>query len=180
MRRRSGFRSIVTYVAAALIFTAATLSLQAQRIPQGTTIVVRNNSTLDSGKVNNGQHWSGTLVGDLSVRGRVVAANGSRVRGVIADAESSGRLSKPGMLALQVTSVNGIAVTTDMYARDGEGHTKSNIAKSAAAPLSALFWAESSAEARARPSEQPREAVPEPLAQQLPARKKQRSTPNRR
>jgi outer membrane lipoprotein SlyB len=33
------------------------------------------------------------------------------------------------MLALQVTSVNGIAVTTDMYARDGEGHTKSNVAK---------------------------------------------------
>jgi hypothetical protein len=129
MRRHSGFRSIVTYVAAAIMFAAAALSLQAQRIPQGTTIVVRNNTTLDSGKVTTGQHWSGTLVGDLSVRGKVIAPDGSRVRGTIADAESSGRLSKPGMLALQVTSVNGIAVTTDMYARDGEGHTKSNVAK---------------------------------------------------
>ncbi len=45
------------------------------------------------------------------------------------DAESSGRLQKPGLLALEVTSVNGIPVKTDMVARDGEGHTKSNVTK---------------------------------------------------
>lgn len=69
------------------------------------------------------------MINDLSVRGRVVAPTGSQVRGRISDAESSGRLSKPGILALELTSVNGIRVTTDMYAVDGEGHTKSNVKK---------------------------------------------------
>jgi hypothetical protein len=68
-------------------------------------------------------------VSDLVVRGSVVAPAGSHVRGKVSDAESSGRLSKPGELAIEVTSVNGIPVTTDMYAVDGDGHTKSNITK---------------------------------------------------
>jgi len=129
MRRYSGFRSIVTHAVAAFTFAAAALSLQAQSIPAGTTIVVRNTSALSSGTATTGQRWSGTLVNDLAVDGKVVAPAGSRVRGTVSDAESSGRLSKPGTLALEVTSVNDIPVTTDMYAVDGEGHTKSNVAK---------------------------------------------------
>jgi hypothetical protein len=129
MGRHSGFRSIVTHAVVALMFAAAAVASQAQRIPAGTTIVVTNTSALSSGTATTGQRWSGSLVNDLSVKGKVVAPAGSRVRGVVSDAESSGRLSKPGMLALELTSVNGIAVTTDMYAVDGEGHTKSNVAK---------------------------------------------------
>ncbi|QNI31093.1 hypothetical protein H7849_18580 [Alloacidobacterium dinghuense] len=129
MRRHSGFTSIVTYAIAALMFVATVISAQAQRIPRGTTIVVRNTDALSSGTATTGQRWSGTLVNDLAVNGEVVAPAGSRVRGTVSDAESSGRLSKPGTLALELTSVNGIPVTTDMYAVDGEGHTKSNVAK---------------------------------------------------
>jgi hypothetical protein len=133
MRHHSGFKSIVTHLVTALVFTAAALSSQAQtsnpRIPRGTTIVVRNNTALSSGTATTGQHWTGTLVGDISVRGTVVARSGSRVRGRIAEAESSGRLKNSGVLALEVTSVNGIPVKTDAFARDGEGHTKSNVLK---------------------------------------------------
>lgn len=131
MHRHSGFRSIVTHAIAAFLFIvgAFTLQAQGQRIPRGTTIVVRNTTELSSGTATDGQRWSGSLVNDLSVNGKVVARAGSRVRGIVSDAESSGRLSKPGMLAVELTSVNGIAVTTDMYAVDGEGHTKSNVAK---------------------------------------------------
>jgi len=127
--RYSGFRSIVPHLAAVLMLTAGAFSLQAQQIPAGTAIVVQNTTALSSGTATDGQRWSGTLVNDLSVNGQVVAPAGSRVRGVVSDVESSGRLSKPGMLALELTSVNGIPVTTDMYAVDGEGHTKSNVAK---------------------------------------------------
>jgi hypothetical protein len=74
--------------------------------------VVRNNTELSSATAETGQHWSGTLIGDLSVNGRVVARDGARVKGRIADAESSGRLSKPGVLGLEVTSVNGIPEAT--------------------------------------------------------------------
>jgi hypothetical protein len=129
MRQNSRVRNIVTQVIVVFIFASAALLSQAQRIPKGTTIVVRNNTELSSSTAETGQHWSGTLIGDLSVNGRVVARDGARVKGRIADAESSGRLSKPGILGLEVTSVNGIPVTTDVYARDGEGHTKSNILK---------------------------------------------------
>jgi hypothetical protein len=80
------------------------------------------------------------MVNDLSVRGRLIARAGSPVRGRIADAEPSGRLSKPGILALELTSVNGIPVQTDMYALDGAGHTKSNVAKiGGAAAVGALL-----------------------------------------
>lgn len=127
--RHSGLRNIVTYAATMLMLAAGAISLQAQSIPPGTTIVVRNSTALDSGTATTGQRWSGTLVSDLSVNGQVVAPAGSRVRGTVSDAESSGRLSKPGVLALELTSVNGVPVTTDMYAVDGEGHAKSNVTK---------------------------------------------------
>jgi hypothetical protein len=119
----------LTSIVASFFLVAALAASSAQRIPAGTTIEVRNNATLDSGTARTGQQWTGTLADDLSVDGKVVAPKGSRVRGRISDAESSGRLQAPGILALEVTSVNGIPVTTDMYARDGEGHTRSNITK---------------------------------------------------
>jgi hypothetical protein len=105
------------------------INLAAQQIPAGTTIVVRNDTALSSATARTGRYWTGTLVNDLSVRGRLIGRAGAKVRGKIADAESSGRLSKPGVLALELTSVNGIPVQTDMYAVDGAGHTKSNVAK---------------------------------------------------
>jgi len=119
----------LTSITAAFLFMAALAASAATRIPAGTTIEVRNNTALNSGTAKTGQQWTGTLARDLSVKGEVVAPKGSRVRGRISNAESSGRLNKPGVLALEVTSVNGIAVTTDMWAVDGEGHTKSNVTK---------------------------------------------------
>jgi hypothetical protein len=126
MRRYSG---ILTSIIAAFFFMAALAAQAAKRIPAGTSIEVRNNTALDSGTARTGQQWTGTLASDLSVNGEVIAPKGSKVKGRISDAESSGRLNAPGILALEVTSVNGIAVATDMYARDGEGHTRSNITK---------------------------------------------------
>jgi len=127
MRRYSG---VFTYIVVAFIFIAATVSSQAaQRIPAGTRIVVRTDAALSSGRATTGQQWTGTMVSDLSVDGKVVAPAGSPVKGRVSDAESSGKLSKPGILALELTSVNGIPVTTDMHAVNGEGHTKSNVKK---------------------------------------------------
>jgi hypothetical protein len=51
------------------------------------------------------------------------------VNGIITDAKPSGRLKGSGILSLQVNSINGIPVTTDTLTRDGQGHTKSNVAK---------------------------------------------------
>lgn len=132
----------LTHFVAACIFIATAVSSQAQRIPVGTNIVVRNDTALSSGTARTGRQWTGTMVNDLSVNGKVVAPAGSKVRGRISDAESSGKLSNPGILALELTSVNGIPVTTDMYAADGEGHTKNNVKKVAGgAGLGAMLGA---------------------------------------
>ncbi len=100
------------------------------RIPAGTTMTVRINDTLESGKATVGQRWTGTLSQDaLGSNGRVVARAGAPVRGTVVESKDSGRLKAPGLLALRVTSVNGTPVTTDVLSRDGEGHTKSNAMK---------------------------------------------------
>jgi hypothetical protein len=102
----------------------------AQRIPAGTEVTVRLAEGLDSGKATAGQTWSGTLVSDVASRnGKVLARAGSPVTGVVSDAKDSGRLHAPGVLSLQLTEVNGVSVNTDTITRDGEGHTKSNVAK---------------------------------------------------
>jgi hypothetical protein len=128
MLRLWGNRGGLALAITAFLFFSA-VALEAQQIPAGTSIVVRNNVELSSATARTGRQWTGTMAKDLTVRGRVLARKGTAVRGRIADAESSGRLSKPGVLALELTSVNGIAVQTDMYAVDGSGHAKSNVAK---------------------------------------------------
>lgn len=100
------------------------------RIPAGTTMTVRVNESLESGKTTVGQRWTGTLAQDaIASNGRVVARSGAPVRGTVVESKDSGRLKAPGILGLRVTSVNGTPVTTDIMERDGEGHTKSNLVK---------------------------------------------------
>jgi hypothetical protein len=102
----------------------------AQRIPAGTEVTVRLAEGLDSGKATAGQTWSGTLTSDVtSPSGKVLARSGSPVTGVVSEAKDSGRLHAPGVLSVRLTDVNDVAVRTDTITRDGEGHTKSNVAK---------------------------------------------------
>ncbi len=113
-------------------------------LPSGTKVIVRLNAELDSGTATQGQAWSGTTASDILVGEKVVVSAGAPVNGVVTDAKSSGRLHSNGELALQVTSVNGIAIATDTLTRDGTGHTKSNVAKigggaAAGAILGGLF-----------------------------------------
>jgi hypothetical protein len=129
------FRHILTRAAAVLAVTAVAMVAHAQdgassgRIPAGTKLTVRTSTELTSATAQAGQTWNGTLVNEVRSGGKVVAPAGSSVSGTIIEAKSSGRLKKPGILSLQVTSVNGIPVNTDTLTRDGEGHTKSNVTK---------------------------------------------------
>jgi hypothetical protein len=148
MLLKSGIRNIVTWTVAVLALATVAASAQdatsTTRIPTGTKIVVRTSTELSSASAQQGQAWTGTLASDLSDHGKVIAAAGSNVNGIITDAKSSGRLKGSGILSLQVNSINGISVTTDTLTRDGQGHTKSNVAKigggtAAGALLGGLF-----------------------------------------
>jgi hypothetical protein len=133
MLQKNSFRNILTraFAVIALIAVAAGAQETAStaRIPAGTKIVVRTSSDLSSATAQAGQSWTGTLVSDVSSGGQVVAPAGSNVKGIIIQAKPSGRLKDSGTLSVQLNSINGVPVTTDTLTRDGQGHTKSNVAK---------------------------------------------------
>jgi hypothetical protein len=98
----------------------------AQSIRSGTTIKVRSTNTISSKTAHSGDKWSGTLASDVTSGGKVVAHRGDAVEGTITKAESSGRLSKPGVLTLEVTSVNGMPVATNAWTTEAGSHKKRN------------------------------------------------------
>jgi hypothetical protein len=106
MGRLSGLLSI-----AAL---AVTMAL-GQSIPSGITVKVRNTDTISSKTAHSGDKWSGSLDGDIRSGEKTIAHKGDPVEGVIKEVQSSGRLSKPGSLTLELTSINGQAVSTNAW-----------------------------------------------------------------
>jgi len=121
-------KNISKFLVPAVVLLGSTL-LSAAEIPAGTHVNVRINQSLSSGSAKTGQSWSGTLNGDLSVDGKVVAKNGDAVQGKVTFAKSSGRLSDPGQLSLRLTSINGQSVSSSRVSRKGSSHTKGNVAK---------------------------------------------------
>lgn len=107
------------------------LTIQAAVIPAGTRIRVRVGQTISSDKAKSGDAWDGTLAADLVVNGKVIAKRGDPVRGKVVTAKSSGRLSDPGLLSLQLKAVrvNGHdqPVVTTSVSRKGDSHKGRNI-----------------------------------------------------
>jgi hypothetical protein len=147
MFRGRCFKNIVTRAIAVLALTTIAASAQdtaSTSIPAGTKIIIRTSTELSSATAQTGQSWDGTLVNDIAVKDKVIAPAGSKVSGIITDAKASGRINGSGVLALQLSSINGVNVSTDTLTRDGEGHTKSNVTKigggaAAGALLGGLF-----------------------------------------
>lgn len=102
-------------------------------IPTGTVLNVRVIENLSSDTSQVGDLFHGTLEEDIEVNGRVIFPRGSNVEGRVTDAESSGRLSGPGILELSLTSIKAANVSANVVATplkiEGESHTKSNVTK---------------------------------------------------
>ncbi len=119
---------VLNAVGAALMCAAA---VQAATIPSGTAVRVRLGQTISSEKAKSGESWEGTLARDLVVGEKVVAKRGTPVKGKVVTVKSSGRLSDPGLLQLQLQSirVNGHEqhVVTNTISRKGESHKGRNV-----------------------------------------------------
>src|SRR4051794_18974405 len=89
------------------------IALLATVFPAGQRVRVRLGQTISSATAKSGESWEGTLASDVVVDGKTVAKKGAPVRGRVAEAKSSGRLSSPGILRLKVTSINGMAVNSN-------------------------------------------------------------------
>lgn len=102
-------------------------------ILSGTLLNVRIIESLTSESAQVGDVFHGTLLDDLEVNGKVLFPRGSDVTGRVVDAQSSGRLSAPGILELTLTSIQVSNVSAKLITEplkiEGESHTKSNATK---------------------------------------------------
>ncbi|HSE49390.1 MAG TPA: hypothetical protein VLA96_09310 [Terriglobales bacterium] len=102
-------------------------------IPAGTQITVRMIDKLTSETAQPGQTFRGSLEYPILVSGREVLPRGADVEGRVIAAHKSGRLSDPGVLELELTSVGSgtkkTEIATERFVIKGESHTKSNVTK---------------------------------------------------
>ncbi len=116
-------------VRAAIAVLALAVAAAAATIPAGTRVSVRINSELKSGTQQVGDTFDGVLENAITVNGRTIAPRGSTVHGHVTSAKDSGRLHAPGYIAIRLTDINGIPVSTTAVGRQGKSHTKSNVTK---------------------------------------------------
>lgn len=95
-------------------------------IPAGEVVSVRLDHTISSEKSKPGDTWTGTVHKRLVVDGRTFARRGDRARGIVVNAESAGRLSGKALLELELQSVNGMPVRSEILSGEGKGHGERN------------------------------------------------------
>lgn len=104
---------------------------QSVTIPAGTDLHVILGATIDSGTSRSGDSFEGTLSQPILVDGGVVVPREARVRGTVVEARSSGRLSKPALLSVAVTSVESRGSWVDVHTRpitlEGKSHKKRDV-----------------------------------------------------
>ncbi len=93
-------------------------------------VQVRINDNLSSATAEAGTTFDGSLVNAVSLNGRT-CAKGSTVLGRVTDAKPSGRLSDPGVLEIELTSIQcssgrNYAIAADRVRLEGKSHTKRN------------------------------------------------------
>lgn len=95
---------------------------QGSSIPSGTQLRVRLGQTISSATAKSGDRWQGTLDADvLGSNGVMTARRGDPVEGRVVTSQASGRISGKAELQLELTSVNGQPVTTQMIEQTGQG-----------------------------------------------------------
>jgi len=114
--------SRITCVLALALSSATAFAQQAE---------VRINQRLSSESTESGSTFEGSLVRPVTLNGRT-CAKGSLVQGVVSDAKKSGRLSSPGVLQVEPTSINcggrRVSVSAEPVRLEGRSHTKRNVA----------------------------------------------------
>ena len=124
MKRRF-FRYDVLLLLLGSVVSLLETGLGASVAPQ-TRIQVRLNEKLETGQAQSGQTFSGTIARSVTVGGRVVLARGTRVKGRVVEAVSSGRLKRPASITLELTQVGGASIRTEPLRLDEQSHVVRN------------------------------------------------------
>ena len=100
----------------------------AQSINPGTEIQVQLLGQLDTGKTEAGQEFEATLAQPVRLDNGMVWPAGTDVKGKVVDVVSSGRLSRPASITLQLTQIGNFPVATQTEQIDGQSHAGRNVA----------------------------------------------------
>ena len=101
--------------------------------PAGTTLSVSLGTAINTGTTQSGSAFDGTLADAVVVDGVEVAPAGSAVEGQVTNVVSSGRLSKPAEVSLELTSITPTggaktSISTSAWAMKAGSHTKRDAA----------------------------------------------------
>jgi hypothetical protein len=100
------------------------------RIPAGTAVTIRLQSSVSSATAHSGDTFEAVLDEPVSVGGQTVAPRGAAVTGKVVAARASGRLQDPGFLELTLASisVNGksVPVQSSSISVKGKSHQNRN------------------------------------------------------
>lgn len=89
----------------------------------GTEVKVRISKPLNSGSAKNGMHVHAALDTPVKTSTGTTLPRGARVDATVVSAARAGIIQSGGLLTLQLTRVDGIAIITDVREFDGkEGH----------------------------------------------------------
>ncbi len=133
MKRTWSMLAVLGVVALLPLSWAEPKKSTASTIPAGSLVHVRITEELSSEKAQPGDTFSGVLENPIEVDGKVIYPRGSAVTGRVVAVESSGRLSHPGVLELELIRVESggksATLTTEPWVLKGKSHTKSNVTK---------------------------------------------------
>jgi hypothetical protein len=108
-----------------LLCTGLVSSSSAQAFKPGTPIEVQLLTPLDTGTARAEQEFSATLAQPVS-EGKTVWPKGTQVKGKVLEVVSSGRLSRPASITLQITQIGNSPVVTEPEQIDGKSHAGRN------------------------------------------------------
>lgn len=133
MKRSGSLLAVLGVVALLPLSWAEPRKSAASTIPAGSLVHVRFTDELSSETAQPGDTFHGVLENPIEVNGKVVYPRGSAVTGRVVAVESSGRLSRPGLLELELIRVESggkyATLTTESWVLKGKSHTKSNVTK---------------------------------------------------
>ncbi len=101
-------------------------------IPGGTPLSVRLLQSISSRSARTDDQFDAELATPVEVGSHIAFPRGSRVRGLVADAQPSGRLQDPGFLRLTLTAIQATDGTwldlhTTSVSAKGKSHKKKNV-----------------------------------------------------
>ena len=103
-------------------------------VPEGSALRVRTDTTLSTKTAKGGEAFTGNLAEPLTQDGRVIAAKGSTVKGVVAESDPGGRVKGVASISIRLTALElasgeTIELATSTYSQEAKSSKKKDAVK---------------------------------------------------